>query len=172
MFDIIVLAVVGVAALFGLWKGLVRQVVGLLGVAAGYVAAMKFSGPLAAKFLTGFSPATGHVISFFAIFIACVIASSIFGSIMGKLVGGTGLGILNKVGGGLLGGLKGCLVIAVATMLLIAFLPPNTGVLKGSRTMKYIQPMADMISKVAPASIRITYEEKAAKMGRGSGKRK
>lgn len=83
-----------------------------------------------------------------------------------------GLGILNRIGGGLLGGVKGYFIVAVVTMLLIALLPASSGVLKGSRTMKYIKPMAGMISKAAPGSIRIKYEEKEAKMGRSSGKRK
>jgi membrane protein required for colicin V production len=171
MFDVIVLAVVGVSTLLGLWKGLVRQVVGLAGVVGGYVLAMKFYGPLAAKFLAGFRPATGSVISFLAIFIACIIAASIIGWIADKLMGSAGLGVLNRVGGGILGGAKGCLIVSVAVMMLIAFLPPN-GVFKGSGTMKYIQPVTDMVSRFAPKSIRTRYDEKAAKMGRLSDGRK
>jgi membrane protein required for colicin V production len=172
MFDIIVLAVVGVLTLLGLWKGLVRQVVGLAGVAAGYVTAMKFYGPLAAKFLTGFRPATGKVISFLAIFIACIVAASIVGWIAGKLMGAAGLGILNRVGGGILGGAKGCLIVSVAVMMLIAFMPPNSSVFKGSGTMNYIQPIAGIVSRLAPKNIRTRYEEKAARMGRLSDGRK
>jgi len=171
MFDTIVLTVVGVVTLLGLWKGLVRQVVGLGGVAAGYVIAMKFYGTLSAKFLTGFRLATGYVISFLAIFIACIIAASIIGWIAGKLLGGAGLGILNRIGGGILGGAKGCLIVSVAVMMLIAFLPPNSGVFKGSGTMKYIQPMAGIASRLAPKNIRTRYDEKAAKMERPSDKR-
>jgi membrane protein required for colicin V production len=172
MFDIIVLTVVGVLALLGLWKGLVRQVVGLAGVAAGYVVAMKFYGPLAAKSLAGFRPATGNVISFLAIFIACIVAASIVGWIAGKLMGAAGLGILNRVGGGILGGAKGCLIVSVAVMMLIAFMPPNSSVFKGSGTMNYIQPIAGIVSRLAPKNIRTRYEEKAARMGRLSDGRK
>ena len=100
IFDIIVLGVIGVLTIRGLWKGLARQVVGLAGVAAGYVMAMRLCGPLASKFLTGFRPAMGNIISFFAIFIACIIAASIIGRIAGKLMRTAGLGILNRIGGG------------------------------------------------------------------------
>lgn len=172
MFDVIVMAAVGVLTLLGLWKGLVRQVVGLVGIAAGYVLAVKFSGPLAVKLLSRFHPVTGHVIGFLAIFLACVIAASLVGWTIGRLMSSAGLGILNRIGGGLLGGVKGCVIVAVVTMLLIAFLPSNSGVLAGSRTMKYIQPMAGMISKIAPQSIKMKYDEKAAKMGRLSRERK
>ena len=165
MFDVIVLGVVGVSTLLGLWKGLVRQVVGLAGLEGGYVMAMKFYGPLAARFLTGFRPATASVISFLAIFIACIIAASIIGWIAEKLMGTTGLGFLNRVGGGILGGAKGCLIISVAVMMLIAFLPPNSTVFKDSGTMKYIRPVTDMVSRFAPQSIRTMYDEKAVKPG-------
>jgi len=166
MFDIIVLAVVGVLMLLGLWKGLVRQIVGLAGVAAGYVIAMKFYGPLAAKFLTGFRPATGRVISFLAIFIACIIAASIIGWIAEKLMHTTGLGILNRIGGGILGAMKGYLIVSVVVMIMVSFLPPDSGVFKGSRSMKYVEPMARRVSRFAPESISKRYEERAAKMRR------
>ncbi len=161
MFDIIVLALVGILTLFGLWKGLVRQVVGLAGVAAGYLIAMKFHGPLAARFLTGFRPAMGSVIGFLVIFIACIIAASIIGWIAGVLIGTAGLGILNRVGGGILGGAKGCLIVSVVVMMLIAFLPPNSSFFKGSGTMKYIRPIAGMVSRFAPKNIRMRYEERS-----------
>lgn len=166
IFDIIVLGVIGVLALRGLWKGLARQAVGLAGVAAGYVIAMRFYRPLASKFLTDFRPAMGNVISFFAIFIACIITASIIGWIAGRLMSTAGLGILNRIGGGILGGAKGCLIVSVAVMMLIAFMPPHSSVFKGSGTMKYIQPIAGMVSRLAPKNIRTRYEEKAARMGR------
>ncbi len=166
MFDIVVLVVVAVLTLLGLWKGLVRQIVGLAGVAAGYVIATKFYGPLAAKFLTGFRPATGRVISFLAIFIACIIAASIIGWIAEKLMNTAGLGILNRIGGGILGAAKGYLIVSVAVVMMVSFLPLHSGVFKGSRTMKYIQPMAGIVSRFAPESISKRYEERAAKMRR------
>jgi membrane protein required for colicin V production len=171
MFDVAVLAVIGVLTLFGVLRGLVRQVVGFAGVIAGCIFAMKFYGPLAAKFLAGFSPVTGHIISFLAIFMACIIAASVVGWMTGRLVSSAGLGILNRIGGGLLGGAKGCLIVAVVTMLLIAFLPPNNGVLRGG-TLIYIQPLAGLISTFAPKSINTKYDEKSARMGRPRDTRK
>ncbi len=172
MFDTIVLAVLAVWILLGLWKGLVKQVVGLAGLVAAYVAAVKFSGPLAGKFLTGFGATAGHVISFFAVFIACIVAASIVGSVIGRLVSRAGLGVLNRVGGGALGGLKACFALAVATMLLIAYLPPGSRVLKDSRTVRYIRPMADLVSRSAPDRIRTKYEENAARPGGAPGRRR
>jgi membrane protein required for colicin V production len=169
-FDIIVLAVVGLSILCGIWKGLLRQVVGLIGVAAGYMIAMHLYGAFAAKFLRGFSPTTGHIIAFVSIFIACIIAASIIGWMIGSLMSITGLGILNRIGGALLGGAKGCFILAAVVMMLTAFLPPDSGVFEGSRTVRYIQPMAGVISTIAPKSIKTKYDQKTARMGSVSNK--
>ncbi len=164
--DIVVLVVVGLFAVVGLWKGLVRQVVGLAGIAAGYLIAVRFYATLAEKVLPGFRPTIGHVISFLSIFVACILAASVLGWIVGRLVNIVHLRIVNRIAGGLLGGIKGYLIVAILTMVLVAILPLDSGVLKGSRTMKYIRPMATLICKVAPQSIRMKYERKTADAGR------
>lgn len=171
MFDIVVVAFVAALAFLGLLKGFVKQVIGLVGVVAGYMVAIRFSGPLADKYLAGFLPVTRHVIGFLAVFLACVIAASITGWIAGRKKRGAGLRVVNRIGGGLLGGAKGYFVVAVAAVFMIAFLPRSSRVFQGSRTMKYIQPAAGVISTFAPRSIKAKYDDRAARMGRGAGRK-
>jgi membrane protein required for colicin V production len=166
MVDIIVLVVVGALAFFGLWRGVARQVVGIAGIAAGYVVATRLYGPLAAKFLSGFRPATGHVIGFLVIFFACIVAVSIIGWIARIRWGAAGPGILSRIGGGILGAAKGCLIVSIAVVMTVAFLPSHGGLFKGSRSMKYLQPMTGIVSRLAPENIRTRYDKKAARMGR------
>jgi membrane protein required for colicin V production len=165
MFDIIVLVVVGALAFFGLWRGVARQVVGIAGIAAGYVVATRLYGPLSAKVLSGFRPATGHVIGFLAIFFACVIAASIIGWIARIRRGAAGPGVLNRIGGMILGAVKGCLIVSIVVVMMVAFLPSHGGLFKGSRAMKYLRPMVGIVSRLAPKNIRTRYDKKAAKMG-------
>lgn len=169
MFDIIVIVVVLLLIVRGIWKGLVRQVVGLVGVAAGWIIAMKYSGAVTAKYLAGFSPAVGQIIGFLAVFLGCIIAASIVGWIIGKMMDAAGLGVLNRIAGALAGGLKGYLAIAAVTLVLIAFLSSDNRFLAGSRTMQYIRPATDRIAKYAPNYIRRKYEERT--MGRSRGVR-
>lgn len=171
-FDIVVLVVVGLSILRGSWKGLGRQIVGLAGVAAGYVAAMHFYGSFTATFLRGFSPAVGHIIAFLVIFIACMIAASIIGWLVGKLMNVTGIGALNRIGGALLGVVKGCFIVSAAVMMLIVFLPLENRLLRGSRTITYIEPMAGLLSTFAPKGFKATYDKKVSKIGSVSGKEK
>lgn len=159
MFDIVAIVVVALFFLRGMWKGLVRQVVGFLGVIVGYMLAMRFSGPIAIKYFSGFTPATGHIIGFLIVFVVCIMAASLIASLIARLITVTGLGALNRIGGAILGGAKGCFIVAVVTMILIAFSGPEGSVLKGSRTLHYIRPMADMVSGFAPESVKRKYDE-------------
>lgn len=170
LFDIIVVVVVGLSILRGSWKGLVRQIVGLAGVAAGYVAAMHFYGSFTPRFLKGFSPPVGHIIAFLGIFVACMIAASILGWLVGKLMSVPDSGAFNRISGALLGAVKGCFIVSAAAMMLIVYLAPENRLLRGSRTIRYIQPMAELLSTLAPKGFKTTYDKKASRMGGVSGK--
>ena len=159
MFDIIVLAVIGVLTIIGLWKGMVKQLFGLLGVIGGYVLAMRFYQPCA-KFLTSFHPGLAKAISFIAIFLACIIVVHLIGWAVGRLFAVSKLGFLNRISGGLLGFLKGCILVAVAVMVLTAFLPANHGIFKGSSTIKYILSVTAVLKKVTRGDIKAKYDEK------------
>ena len=92
MFDIIVLAVIGILTIIGLWKGVVKQLFGLLGVVAGYLLAMRFYQPCS-KFVTSIYPGTAKVISFIAIFLASILVAHLIGWGVGRLLAYFKIGI-------------------------------------------------------------------------------
>ena len=159
MFDIIVLAVIGILTIIGLWKGIVKQLFGLLGVIAGYMLAMRFYQPCS-KFLTSFHPGTAKAISFTAIFLACILVAHLLGWAAGRLFAISELGFLNRIGGGLLGFLKGCIIVSVAVMVLTVFLSADSSLFKKSSTIKYILPVTAALKKVTRGDIEAKYNEK------------
>ncbi len=162
MFDIIVLVVIGILTIIGLWKGVVKQLFGLLGVLAGYFLAMRFYQP-GSKFLTSIYPGTAKLISFIAIFLVCILVAHLIGWGAGRLLHITKLGFLNRIGGGLLGFLKGCLVVSVMVMLITAYLPGDTRLFKKSSTIKYILPVTTALKKFTHVDFKAKYNEKAEK---------
>jgi len=103
MFDIIVLAVIGILTIRGLFSGTVRQLFGLVGVVAGYMLAMRYY-QLCSRFLTSFHyPGTAKAISFVVIFLACIIVAHIIAWIVERIFKISELGFLNRTGGGVLG---------------------------------------------------------------------
>jgi membrane protein required for colicin V production len=162
MFDIIVLAVIGILTIIGLWKGVVKQLFGLLGVVAGYLLAMRFYQPCS-KFLTSIYPGTAKVISFIAIFLASILVAHLIGWGVGRLLAISKLGFLNRIGGGLLGFLKGSLIVSVMVIVVTAYLPGDTSLFKKSSTIKYILPITAALKKVAHGDFKAKYNEKAGK---------
>jgi membrane protein required for colicin V production len=164
-FDIAVVVAVGGLTLLGLFKGMVKQLVALAGVVAGYMAAMRFCEP-ASRFLTSFRPGTAKVISFVAIFFACIFCAHIIAWAVGKLFGISGLGFLNRIGGGLVGFFKGWVIVSLVVMILIAFLPANSSIFKGSSAIKYILPVTGVMKNIAPEDVRARYNEKVKSISR------
>jgi membrane protein required for colicin V production len=163
MFDIVVFAVVGILTVIGLWKGMVRQLFGLAGVIAGYLLAMKFYQPCSG-FLTGsIHPGIARAISFIAIFLACLLAAHLIAWAVGRLFTISKLGFLNRTGGGLLGFVKGCIIVAVAVMVLTTFLSPDNALFKKSSTIAYILPCVSALKKVTKGEIKARYNEKIDK---------
>jgi membrane protein required for colicin V production len=159
VFDVIVLAVVGICTLMGLWKGMVKQFFGLMGVIAGYLLAVRFYLPCS-KFLTGFHGGTARAASFVAIFLLCILVAHVIAWVVGRHFAGSGLGFLNRLGGAFLGLLKGCLIVAFAVMALMTFFPAHSGFLNQSSTMKKIIPLTAALRSVTRTDIKTKYEEK------------
>jgi len=162
VFDIIVIAVIGILTIIGFWKGMVKQAFGLLGVIAGCILATRFYQPCS-KFLTSTNPGTAKVISFIAIFFACVLVVNLIGWGIGRLFTVSKLGFLNRIGGGLLGFLKGCIIVSIAVIVLTAFLSKDSDLFKKSSTIKYILPATAILKKVTRGDIKAKYNEKAGK---------
>lgn len=147
MFDIIVLAVIGILIIIGFYEGMVRQLFGLAGLVAGYMLAMRYYEPCA-RFLTSFHhPGITGAISFFVIFLVCAIVAHIIGGIVGEFFDISGLGFLNSIAGGLLGFLKGYLIVCVMFVVLTVFLPAHSGLFKNSHTIKYIRAGTAILKK-------------------------
>ncbi len=139
---------------------MVRQLVTLAGVVAGYIISLKLYESVANILPKGMNPGTAKVLSFVLIFVACIIAAYIMGAIASKILKVAGLSWANRLGGSLLGFLKGFFIIAVIVTVLIAFRPPDNSFLKNSVTLPYVISGIRMISDIIPDDIRINYKDK------------
>ncbi len=157
--DIIILAVVGLLTVIGLWSGMVKQIFSLLGIIGGFMAAVKFYQPCSA-FLIDLHPGAAKAVCFAAIFISCILAAHFIGWMMGRFVAATKLGFLNRIGGGILGFMKGCIVVSIGAMVLGVFLSADHSLLKNSSTIKYIEPVTTTLKKVTRENIVVKYGEK------------
>ncbi len=157
--DIVVLTIIGSFVALGLWKGLIKQLFSLAGIIIGYIAAISFYEQIS-TFFTSLDKDIASIVSFIAIFVSCILLSSLVGLFVGKLIKIADLSWLNRVAGGLLGFLKGLLILMIIVVILVAFLPSESKVLRNSVTLPYVMSVAQVINNIIPMHIKDNFEEK------------
>ncbi|MFY7729631.1 MAG: CvpA family protein [Flavobacterium sp.] len=116
--DIILAALLAWGIFKGVRKGLFSELASLVALVVGLFIAIKFSGLFA-----GSKPGTGGITVFFITFIAAVIGVYLLAKVFTKLAEAGGVGMVNRILGGLFGGIKVCLIVSV---LLNFFLKINS----------------------------------------------
>jgi membrane protein required for colicin V production len=125
-FDTALLALVGMWAVWGLFRGLLRQIFGLLGFVGGIALARLFSQPFGDAFAKdlGLPAPVAAAAMAVAIFLGAEIAATLVGRFLHKSMTGGFTGAVERAGGFLLGAAKGVLV-AWAVASLVALLRPE-----------------------------------------------
>jgi membrane protein required for colicin V production len=120
-----------------------------MGIVVGYIISVNSYGKVAGIF-SNTGNDTAKLLSFVLIFVSCIIIAYILGAIAGKILKITGLGWVDRIGGGFLGFLKGFIVIVIIVMFLSAFLPADNTLLKDSLSVHYVPSAASTMNKFIP----------------------
>ncbi len=121
--DTALLAIVVISVVVGLWRGLVFELMSLVGWIVAYVLAQAYSPWVGARWSVGGSgTALNQAIAFVSTFIVVLVAWAIIARLVRMLVRATPLTVLDRVLGAVFGALRGVLLLlAVATV--VAFTP-------------------------------------------------
>ena len=117
--DLAIAAVLLLSLAIGAWRGLVFEVMSLLGWFAAYFAAQWYS-PLVAAYVPVGSPgsAINHSVSFGATFLAALLVWGLLSRLLKMLIQATPLGLLDRLLGAAFGVLRGVvLLLAVAAVV-------------------------------------------------------
>jgi membrane protein required for colicin V production len=142
--DRVALGVVGVAALRGLWIGLLREAFSIGALAAAFVAVKLWTDPATAWLLenspvdVSLSDRQAHIVGGALVGMLAAFVVVAIGGFVRKRVHATSLGLLDRVLGGALGGAEGALVVAVALVGVVAFVGPQHDVLAGSQSVELL----------------------------------
>jgi membrane protein required for colicin V production len=125
-FDLLCAGLVALLALWGLWRGMVRQIFGVIGFVAGIVLSRMFAQAFGEAFGKdlGLPVAVATAAAAIAIFIAVEVAAKIAGSLLAHLFKGGITGAVDRLGGLILGFAKG-LLTAWAVASVVALLRPH-----------------------------------------------
>ena len=113
--DLIIIIPIAIGFVFGLFKGLVKELTSLAAIFLGIYGAKLFSPWLADLLIKSFdfSARTARPLAYLILFIAIAIALLILAKSLDKLFDSVSLGGLNKFMGGVFGALKYALIISV-----------------------------------------------------------
>ncbi|MBI5436368.1 MAG: CvpA family protein [Nitrosomonadales bacterium] len=117
-FDYTVIAIVALSILLGWWRGLVYEVLALLGWVVAWVVARLFAAKAAPYIPAALgAEAARTAVAFTALFISILIVGGIVAWLLSKLVKWVGLGWLDGLLGALFGMLRGVLVVLALVLL-------------------------------------------------------
>ena len=117
-FDLALVAVVLLSALFAFVRGIVREVIALATWIAGFVAAIAYAGPLAGVFAwLDLSPVAKHVLAFTLILLMVLIVGALFARTLSNVIRAIGLGFVDRFLGALFGVARGLLVVVVFALV-------------------------------------------------------
>jgi len=113
--DYAVLIVLAASVLWGVWRGLVHEVVSVASWVLAFLAANLLAGPLGEALPKSMlTPEARVLVSFVVVFIATLVVCTVVGSLLSKMMKVAGLGPLDRTLGGVFG-------LARALLILLAF---------------------------------------------------
>jgi membrane protein required for colicin V production len=120
-FDWVVLAVLLLSMALGAWRGLVVEVLSVLGWIAAFVLAQLYAGAVGQWLpMDSASPPLRYAAGFVVAFVGTMFAAGLLGWLVKKLVASVGLSPVDRTLGAAFGALRGAIILlAVATVVLM-----------------------------------------------------
>lgn len=161
--DIIILAVLGLSVLFGLWRGLVAEVLALVCWVAAFWVAWRFGGVVAAWYAQWLqAPSARIVAGYLTCFLGVLIVGGLIGWAMRKVIRGGGLSGADRMFGMVFGFVRGVLLVTVIVWVLNFTFVPNETWWRQSRLIPGFMQSASWLSQELPPQTR-QYVENGAR---------
>ena len=152
--DFILLGIIGLFTLWGLFRGLLKEVVSTLGIALAYWVSNTYHGDLAPFFSHWMKdPAIMNAAAYLALFVGANIAMMIVAWILARAFRLTPPAIIEFLGGAAFGSAKGVLISSVVLICLAAFLPKAEFV-QQSKVGGYLKPLTQWLAQYMPERMR------------------
>ncbi|HPA13863.1 MAG TPA: CvpA family protein [Desulfobacterales bacterium] len=154
-FDIVIIVILSFCLVRGIFRGLVKEVSAIIGVLAGFYAAYTYYAEIA-KLLSKWisNVANSNILSFLILFVGVLVIVNILGIIIKYILKIASLGWIDRVSGAGFGIIKGVLIVSILLIMLTAFLPKGSPVIRNSMLSPYITMVSERLAKVIPQSMK------------------
>ncbi len=157
--DYVILAAIGLGAIFGSGRGILRIASSLIAlVAAVYLAALYYQA--AGGYLTrAFSvqPGTGAVLGYIVIFLTVMVVVAWGGAKLAELVRAVHMSWADRLGGAVVGAALGALLAGLIVVVTTVTLPADTPVIRQSQLAPRVLDYSHNLAGFVPAQIRDAY---------------
>ncbi|MCH8980732.1 CvpA family protein [candidate division KSB1 bacterium] len=147
--DYIIITVVAFFAIRGLFKGFLNEVFGFLGLILALIFATKYMSNMAGvidKFLN-IPPGLTTLLGYLIIFVGTIFAVQLLNHVLQKAVQVSFLNWVDKTGGGLVGFIKGGIIISLL-LLLISIIPFSRSMIPGVKDSTLYAPTKNFAPKI------------------------
>jgi membrane protein required for colicin V production len=152
--DWIILLVLLVSVIQAASSGFFQEVFGIAGLVFGYLLAAWQYRHLADHFAAYISSRwLGEIVAFLAIFLGVMVLAGVLGKIVRWAMKEAGLNVIDRFLGGILGLVRGCLLIAIVLVGMTAFTPTSHW-LQNSTLSPYFLVVGRAAIWVAPTELR------------------
>jgi len=165
LLDVILIVVIAFSSVYGLFRGLVKEVIFLLAVIIGLIGASRFyegASPLLKDL--GLSEQVAKILSFFILFIVTFIALILIGKLLHKLIHAIFLGWPNRLGGIGFGFIRGIIVSGIFIMILTIMLSEKAPILSESKLTPHIMSISKVLVSLVPDDLQKRFMEKEKKL--------
>ena len=159
--DYAVLGVMGVSILWGVWRGLVREVISLAGWVIAFLAASLFAGPLGEALPAPIpGPELRVLAAYVGIIVASLICTTLVALLLSRLAKAAGLGGLDRTLGALFGLARGVLVLVAFALVAGLTALPRSPVWNQSLCGKFLVQVAAALKPALPPAFaeRLRYD--------------
>lgn len=152
--DFILLGIIGLFTLWGLFRGLFKEVVSTLGIGLAYWVSNVYHGQLAPFFSHWMKdPAIMNATAYLALFVGANLAVMVVAWVLARAFRLTPPALIEFLGGALFGSAKGALICCVVLICLAAFLPKAEFVQR-SVVGAYLKPVTQWLAQYMPERMR------------------
>ncbi len=159
--DITVVAIVVVFTLVGAWRGLFKEILSLVGIVVGVVAAFRAYGPIE-KILFNFFPHFPGVckaVSMGVIFLLVTVLVGILSLFMRKLVVLSGMGMMDRLLGAIFGFVRALIVASAFLIVVVASFPQGRYWIEQSPVSSKVITLTRATMKLASPKVKELFKE-------------
>ncbi|MCP4669933.1 MAG: CvpA family protein [Desulfobacula sp.] len=146
-FDILVVIIVAFCLIRGVFKGLIGEVSGIIGVVAAFYGAYTYY-PLITVYAEKWieNSEFRNILAFFLIFCAILIVVGLVSLLIRKILNLVFLGWVDRTFGLVFGAAKGVLIVSVIFIMITSFFPENSKILTTSKFSPYIAKVSETLT--------------------------